>query len=39
MDGNPMLFDIPPRQSSRGASRSMAIGTTRKQPIRDAIMA
>ena len=39
MDGSPMLFDLPPVRSSRAASRSPASGTTRKQPIRDAIMA
>ncbi len=39
MDGSPMLFDLPPVGSSRAASRSAARGTTRKQPIRDAIMA
>lgn len=39
MDGSPMLFDLPPVRSRRAASRSPARGTTRKQPIRDAIMA
>ena len=39
MDGSPMLFDLPPGRSGRGSSRSTAIATTRKQPIRDAIMA
>ena len=39
MDGSPMLFDLPPVRSNRAASRAPARGTTRKQPIRDAIMA
>ena len=39
MDGSPMLFDLPPVRSSRTSSRSTPSGTTRKQPIRDAIMA
>ncbi len=39
MDGSPMLFDLPPVRSSRVSSRSTPSGTTRKQPIRDAIMA
>ncbi len=39
MDGSPMLFDLPPVRSSRSSSRSPTSGTTRKQPIRDAIMA
>ena len=39
MDGSPMLFDLPPIHSDRVSSRSTPSGTTRKQPIRDAIMA
>ena len=38
MDGSPMLFHLPPVQSTRSSSRSTAIGTGRKQPIRDAIL-
>ena len=39
MDGSPMLFDLPAVHSDRVSSRSTSSGTTRKQPIRDAIMA
>ncbi len=39
MDGSPMLFALPPVRSSRTLSRSRPSGTTRKQPIRDALMA
>ena len=39
MDGSPMLFDLPPVRSNRASSRSPTSGATRKQPIRDAIMA
>ena len=39
MDGSPMLFDLPPPRPGRSPRPAAGSRSSRKQPIRDAIMA